>query len=137
MKRRCKVCKEKFEWNGKDWQTHCKDCYLEHARKCEGKGCEKFIKISAPKWVKICTECFLKKRGKTHGTCPLCPPERADYLSRKMDEPACSACMAKDPKMKKFFLKRYRPEKKKEKSEKEKKEEKKKAKKLHKRGALD
>lgn len=87
------------------WKTLCDDCYEAHPhRKCQ--NCDRNLSLKSKKWTKLCTSCFLDKRQRTHAICPLCPPEFAKQLRRKINSPACKECLA--------FLKRVDAEENKE-----------------------
>lgn len=101
--RSCRTCQAMFEWDGRPFITLCLDCYKTQARPCA--TCDRNLPINAKKWTKICTECWINKRAKTHGPCPLCPPEKREHLRKRFDQPACDDCMKNDAR-RKFFLKR-------------------------------
>lgn len=86
----CKSCRKEFDNGGCSWKTHCLDCYRQLSRPCP--SCAGNLPINAKPWVRMCNTCFLKKRSKTHTTCPVCPPERSTYLNRRFDQATCDQC---------------------------------------------
>lgn len=89
--RLCHRCEEfKIPETEPEWKTVCPACYLE-GRDCV--TCGQKISPSAPKFAKVCLQCFKDKRAKTHTTCPSCKGEKAKHLRRKKTEPFCKDCM--------------------------------------------
>lgn len=93
MQKACRKCKKLFPVEPEEvkWKTVCSECYsdMDH-RQC--KGCERNLPVDAKKWVRLCANCWKEKRSLTHGTCPLCPEEKKDLLSRKLTDGACTEC---------------------------------------------
>lgn len=87
----CTNCRLKFEWDGSEFKTLCLPCYGANARKC--LKCKiNNLKIGAPSWQVLCTDCYIAKKGTTFGTCPTCPPERATHLRRPLNAATCPEC---------------------------------------------
>ena len=91
--RECERCRQEFAWDGQEYKTHCENCYKSVTRPC--MSCAGNLKPGSPKWMRVCTSCYLEKKKATHGTCDFCPEERRQYLSRKLSRPACDACLKK------------------------------------------
>ena len=91
MTRVCTKCRINFQWDGSEFKTLCLSCYSADVRKCNTCKSNN-LRIGAPSWQTDCIECYLKKKKAKFGTCPKCPPEKAQLLSRPLDKPTCMEC---------------------------------------------
>lgn len=89
--RKCVTCRGDYEWDGNIYKTRCKPCYIRLVRVCASCKMNN-LKADAPHYQKVCTDCWLAKRAKHFGTCPRCPPERAQHLRRPLSKACCSEC---------------------------------------------
>jgi len=90
-KRRCVDCRKEFVWDGNDYKTRCKTCYVKVVRVCAACGVNN-LKADALPYQKVCTPCWLVQKGKKYKTCPTCPPSRALHLRCLIDKDCCSEC---------------------------------------------
>lgn len=90
----CVDCHKRFgvEPNELKWKFVCDNCFGTHEfKKCS--VCDRNLGVTSKKWQRECTSCWLAKRAQTHATCPLCPPQKATLLRRKIGETACKDCL--------------------------------------------
>jgi hypothetical protein len=87
----CTGCRKPFPWDGNEYKKLCLTCYAANVKKCSACKINN-IPISAPSWQVACTDCWLKGKAKKYGTCPTCPPERANHLRRRLDKACCEEC---------------------------------------------
>jgi hypothetical protein len=90
-KRQCAKCPETFDWDGSKYKSLCKRCYVLNVRKCV-KCKTANLKINAPLYQTMCTDCFIEKKHKTHVPCPRCPPERRNHLRCPIGKECCPEC---------------------------------------------
>ncbi len=91
QKRRCRDCRNDFDWDGTPFKTRCTKCYGKIARKCETCKTNN-VRADAAKGIVDCTSCWLRKREETHKVCPRCPPERSQHLRCPFNKVCCSDC---------------------------------------------
>ena len=91
--RTCKepTCRKNFNWDGSDYKVYCPECFQKKVRKCIGCKINN-LAVDAPSWSTLCTDCFVKRKSVTHGTCPTCPPSRAHHMRRPLAKAHCAEC---------------------------------------------
>jgi hypothetical protein len=90
-KRACNRCRKMFDWDGNDYKKACPECYKKNVRKCAACKVNN-LRLDAKPFETVCVACFTAKKSQTHGTCPTCPPARANHLRRPLEKDRCVEC---------------------------------------------